>query len=300
MSTLLGILFVFSVMIGSAFVAISLFRRQRDARRLETPERVKFRRGPGETLRARVEELSDRFATTILVGSCVAILLLGIPSFVVKLVPNANGYFLFGSGIALFAAGAVWMIRRSVRILDDLARARLGLRGEALVAESLEICLARGCKVFHDVPIEGEWGKANLDHVVVGPKGVAVVETKMRAKPTDRKPFENRVTFDGETLSWPRCTNDSKTLWQVRKNAEWLGAYLLRECGLRIEVKQVIAIPGWNVVEKVLGQPRVVKGKGAGDAVLQALEASADAGWSPTQIEKVCIALESLCRDVEV
>lgn len=300
MSALLGSLFVFSLMIGSAFVAVTLFRRQRRSRGLQTPEPVKFRRGPGETLRRRTEELSDRFATTLLLGSCIAIALLGIPGLVLKLVPNADPLLLFGSGLALFAAGAVVMIRRSVRILDERARARLGFIGEGLVAESLETCLARGCRVFHDVPIHGEWGKANLDHVVVGPNGVAVVETKMRAKPSDKQPWENRVTFDGKMLSWPRCPDESKTLWQVRKNAEWLEDHLRNECGFPVSVRTVIAIPGWNVVEKVLGQPRVVSGKGAGDAVLQTFDANADSKMSQAQIKRICLALEALCRDVEI
>ncbi len=300
MATLLGILFVFSVMIGSAVIAVVLFRSQRRSRRLQTPEPVKFRRAPGETLRRRMEELSDRFATTILVGSSVAICLLGVPGLVVRWVPNAYPIFLFGSGMALFAAGAIVMLRRSVRILDERARARLGFIGEGLVAESLESCLARGCRVFHDVPIHGEWGQANLDHVVVGPNGVAVVETKMRAKPSDKQAWENRVTFDGKVLAWPRCPDDSKTLWQVRKNAEWLEAYLLKECDVSSPVKRVIAIPGWNVVEKALGQPRVVSGKGAGDAVLQALDANGNHRLSPAEIDLVSVALETLCRDVEI
>jgi len=247
-----------------------------------------------------MEELSDRFATTILVGSCVAICLIGVPSLVVKWVPNADSILLFGSGMALFAAGAIMMLRRSIMILDERARARLGFIGEGLVAESLEVCLARGCRVFHDVPIQGEWGKANLDHVVVGPNGLAVVETKMRAKPSDKQAWENRVTFDGKVLSWPRWPDDSKTLWQVRKNAEWLEDYLRKECGVSFPVKQVIAIPGWNVVEKALGQPRVVTGKGAGDAVLQSLDAGAEPRLSKPQVERVSALLETLCRDVEV
>jgi hypothetical protein len=300
MTAIIGSIFVSLVMIGSTLVALMLFRRQRKSRRLQTPEPVRFRRGAGETLRRRMDDLSERFVTTILVGSCVTIALLGIPGLVLKLVPNANPFLLFGSGIALFGAGAVAMIRRSVRLLDERAKARLGFIGEGLVAESLEVCLARGYRVYHDFPIEGDWGKANIDHVVVGPNGLAVVETKMRTKPSDKRAWENRVTYDGEVLAWPRCPDDSKTLWQVRKNAEWLEAYLLKECGFSFPVKKVIAIPGWNVVEKVLAQPRVVTGRGAGDAVLQALDANAEARFSKSQVERLAAALDALCRDVEV
>lgn len=300
MTRLLAIVFVFSVMVGSAYLALWLFRRQRRARNLEPPEEVKLRRGPGESLRVRMEELSERFANTILAGAALSVCLLGIPWIVFQFFPNAHVLLLLGSGIALFLAGAIAVIRRSATLLDERAKARLGYIGERLVAESLEACVARGCRVFHDLPIHGDWGRANIDHVVVGPTGVAVVETKMRGKPSDKKPWENKVRFDGETLAWPRCPDDSKTLWQVRKNAEWLESYLVKECGFSGPVKQVIAIPGWTVVETALTTPRVVTGKCAGDAVLQALDANGETRFSSTQLTRLVAAMEALCRDVEV
>lgn len=300
MLSLFGIVFVFVVMIGSALLAVWIHRRQSQERNLQTPDAIKLHRGPGESLRRRMDELSDRFGESFVFGAPVPIVLLGVPYLVFYFAPNADPYLLYGSALALFAAGLFWLARRSARHLDERAKARLGYIGERLVADSLEVCLARGCRVFHDVPIAGEWGQANIDHVVVGPHGVAVVETKMRAKPRDRQAWENRVTFDGQTLVWPRCPDDSKTLWQVRKNAQWLESYLLKECGFSFEVKQVIAIPGWNVVEKVLGQPRVVNGKGAGDAVLQALGVGSEPRFTRSQVERLIAALETLCRDVEV
>jgi hypothetical protein len=86
----------------------------------------------------------------------------------------------------------------------------------------------------------------------------------------------------------------------VRKNAEWLESYLVKECGFSGPVKQVIAIPGWRVVETALTNPRVVAGKGEGDAVLQALDASGETRFSSTQVTRLVAAMEALCRDVEV
>jgi hypothetical protein len=50
-----------------------------------------------------------------------------------------------------------------------------------------------GYQVFHDVQFE----RRNVDHVVVGPKGVFALETKTRRKPFKEK---NRVAFDGEAV----------------------------------------------------------------------------------------------------
>lgn len=236
----------------------------------------------------------------ILAGSCGSVSVLTLPGLVLKLIPNADMSLLLGSSLVLFAGGVLATTLRSVRLLDERARVRLGYVGERLVAESLEARLGSGWRLFHDIPISGEWGEANIDHVVVGGTGIAVVETKMRSKPSDKEAWENRVRFDGKVLSWPRCPNDSKTLWQVKKNAEWIGDYLQRECGFSVSVKQVIAIPGWNVEEAVLGQPRVVSGKGAGDAVVQALGADNATTFSTDQRNRICLALEALCRDVDV
>lgn len=66
-----------------------------------------------------------------------------------------------------------------------------------------------------------------------------------------------------------------------------------------MRAKRVVAIPCWKVVEKSLGQPRVVNGKGAGDAVMQSLADSAGPVLSADQLRRVCALFETLCRDVE-
>lgn len=86
----------------------------------------------------------------------------------------------------------------------------------------------------------------------------------------------------------------------MRKNAEWLETYLVKACGFSGPVKQVVAIPGWWVVETDLTTPRVVTGKCAGDAVLQALDSNGGTRFSSTQLTRLVAAMEALCRDVEV
>lgn len=299
MTTIAALVFVFSVVIGSASLSVWLFQRQRKARALHPPDSVSFLRGPGESLDRQLDQLLEKFVSTILIGSSLTVVLIGVPGLVLRFFPEANPFLLFGSGILLFIAGAIWVVRRATKLLDERARVRLGWIGERLVAESLEACLAKGCRVFHDVPIDGEWGKANIDHVVVSMHGIVVVETKMRSKPSDKKAWENRVVYDGSKIIWPRNPNDTKTLWQVQKNAEWIEAFLRDRCGISPSVKKVIAIPGWNVIERVLSQPRVVSGQGAGSAVLKSLEINSEPSFKSKQVDAWFAALDQLCRDVE-
>jgi hypothetical protein len=68
---------------------------------------------------------------------------------------------------------ATWLWTR----FNNYRKAHLGYYGERAVGEQLENLLARGYRVFHDVPAVGS-KPFNLDHVAVGKTGVAVLETR--------------------------------------------------------------------------------------------------------------------------
>ena len=155
-----------------------------------------------------------------------------------------------------------------------------------------------GFAVFHDVPIGGDGWYANIDHVAIGRQGVVVIETKMRSKPKDVQSGDIRVEFDGTKISWPRHSSDTKTLWQVRKNAEWMARFIEETCDLSVSIGQVIAIPGWKVDEKVLKKPRVVSGRGVSDAVVHS--AGVEMALSRDEHKRICDALRSRCRDVSI
>ena len=60
-------------------------------------------------------------------------------------------------------------------------RLREARNGERVVAEHLNQLIAEGYTVFHDVPCGFKKGKKmlfNIDHLLVGKKGIFAVETK--------------------------------------------------------------------------------------------------------------------------
>jgi hypothetical protein len=67
-------------------------------------------------------------------------------------------------------------IRRTRQQLKNL---RLGRDAERAVAQYLEWFRTAGFFVFHDVPN----GTANIDHVLIGTRGVFSIETKAVSKP---------------------------------------------------------------------------------------------------------------------
>lgn len=292
------LIFLITLLAFYGGISLFLFRRQKKLRRLQPPESIVALRGPGESCRQKFEKLWERIFLVILIGACATMALAGVPSWILHLRPEANVWLLVGSTFCLFAACGVWVVGYLVTLLHRQSNERLGWIGETFVAEHLRPCQGHGFTLFHDVPISGEGWESNIDHIAVGRKGIIVIETKMRSKPSDTPSREIRVEYDGEKISWPRWKEDTRTLWQVRKNAEWMSRFVKETCGVSMPVGQVVAIPGWRVDEKVLQNPRVVSGKGVSDAVIQL--AGHEDELSIDAVHQIHEALGNLCRDLSI
>lgn len=143
--------------------------------------------------------------------------------------------FTIAAGLALtYAVVRIW------RALPRLRRLRQGLEGERAVGQFLERLRERGYVVFHDVVGAG----FNVDHVLIGPKGVVTVETKTWAKPLTG---QAKIVFDGETIRVGRALPDRDPVAQARAQASWIGSILAESTGQRIEVRAVVVFPGWFI-----------------------------------------------------
>jgi hypothetical protein len=138
---------------------------------------------------------------------------------------------------AVFFTGAlsykVWRIRGKVRRLPQ------GHDGEREVAEVLEEIVQSGSYAVHDVPADG----FNLDHVVIGARGIYVIETKTWSKPNGRV----RIEFDGEQLCIAGKTPARDPLVQCRAAVHWLRGYLKQSTSKDLPVRGVVVFPGWWV-----------------------------------------------------
>lgn len=89
------------------------------------------------------------------------------------------------------AAERVARLRRELEHAERNAHAwSLGAAGEAILAEKLREIAPLGWQVIHDVHWPGR-PQANLDHVLIGPGGIVVV---------DAKNWNGEVTLSGGTL----------------------------------------------------------------------------------------------------
>jgi hypothetical protein len=92
-----------------------------------------------------------------------------------------------GLGFALLIGGLAFIGRLLPR-MTTIAWS-IGANGEAATARYLDPLAEHGFVVMHDLSIPRS--KANVDHVVIGPTGVFVVETKN---------IRGKVRIDGETV----------------------------------------------------------------------------------------------------
>lgn len=94
------------------------------------------------------------------------------------------GWYLLGwvAAVVLALAAAAADTIRVARRWDDAAAWRKGAAGERRTARLLRPLERAGYVVLHDRSLPGS--RANVDHLVIGPHGVAVIDTKNWGKNT--------------------------------------------------------------------------------------------------------------------
>jgi hypothetical protein len=283
-------------------VAVIVWMRWRRKTKWPFKESDKLLRMPGESLKKEVAKAEENFAGEFVGGAIAS--LVAIPAFyqAFKLGGSSDVPAFTGGMVAFFFVlwVSAWRIGKLARRRADY---HIGWFGERIVADHLRPLQVDGYRIFHDVPCEGSTGRFNIDHVTVGPTGVAVIETKTKRKrtsknaATEHKP-EHKVNFDGIHLHWPGGKTSDDAIKQVHGNAKWLIEWIAERTGLKVSAKRIVAIPGWWVDE-------TPKTPNPGVRVipphflLNAIKGHGQVALSAAQIDLVARQLEAKCRDVE-
>ena len=118
------------------------------------------------------------------------------------------------------AAGIVNVVQGDPQSTSAWAK---GARGERLVGRRLDTLSTRGITVLHDRSVPGT--RANVDHVVVAPSGVWVIDTKNLAGTVERR--EQRRWFTSDRRLYIRGRDQTKLIdnlaWQVNAVRKALG-----------------------------------------------------------------------------
>jgi hypothetical protein len=138
---------------------------------------AEYRRRRAPEVAAWTHSLPWRMAAVLAVG-LAASLLAG------QVAPDAAGLL----AVAV-AAGLGWRLR--FRPSADTLASRRGAAGERRTARLLAPLERHGWAVLHDLAIPGT--PANIDHLVIGPGGVALVDTKQ---------YRGRLWLDPDGLLW--------------------------------------------------------------------------------------------------
>jgi hypothetical protein len=268
------------------------YDKKRRENRIQAPQTEKLLRPPGYSLSIRLDALADRVINKAFVtcGLCaISGTFLGTAG---RLYGIWCGSILL-LGLAFGFAGGI----TAVRVFADLRRVRnirLGLRGEQAVAEALQEVADCGYRVFHDFPGGDDW---NIDHIVVGPMGIFLIETKARSRVRTHgnKQPSHIVNVIGDTLRFPTADN-SKAIRQAERNARWLADYLTKKTGEKVEVEALVVLPGWFV--KIQDPSRKGPGVMNADYLTKYLRGRSRK-VELAQVRRIVAAVDEKCRDIE-
>jgi hypothetical protein len=136
-----------------------------------------------------------------------------------------------------------YLIINLTRLSSRHKRIRLGYEGELAVGQELNQLMRQGYLVYHDFPAD----RFNIDHIIVGAKGVFAVETRTRLTgPGGTGGQEATVTYDGRMLVYGD-KSDFETIELAEQQADWLSQWLAAATGDPIAVRAIVTLPGWVV-----------------------------------------------------
>lgn len=211
-------------------------------------------RPPGESFRLDLRETGAQLVVRLLFTLGVAVVT-GVAARMVAdghNYPLVHGVMFTGSGIAL--ALTLWTWRLTARWRNS----HVGLEAERMVGHELNLLMLDGCRVFHDL-VDRRIG--NLDHIIVAPHAVFVVETQTWNKDRPESgPAIDRAIFNGRELRFPRFTTNEPIV-RAARNAKWLEKYISRNAGIQLPVHPIVTLPGWTVDRTGQGPVTVVNPK---------------------------------------
>lgn len=134
----------------------------------------------------------------------------------------------------------IFVLWKFQNLKKDISSLKLGRDGERIVAQELDVLKRQNYHVFHDIQAE----KFNLDHIVLSPQGIFVIETKTFSKPQRGNP---KVRFDGSKISVDGVRVDRDPINQAQALRRWMQEILKKSTGRDYPVKAVVVFPGWFV-----------------------------------------------------
>jgi hypothetical protein len=273
------------------WIFLGAFRTYHFLKKRQPPFTRSLLRAPGQSLLREIEHLSGEII--VYVGYLCLAPMLMYALYVSRLyfyekTPSLLDAAVLGGFVFLLI---VYCFVRLKVLLRRRRRLRLGYEGEVAVGQELNQLLRDGYHVYHDFPA----GKFNIDHIVVGPKGIFAVETKARSKPdTGRGTEDATVAYNGRILQFPTGT-DTESTKQTRLRAQWLSEWIGGAIGEPVAARGILALPGW-FVKRTSPEGIPVVNPRQFPSLFRHIQPRA---LSEEIIARIVHQLEQKCRDVE-
>lgn len=203
---------------------------------MKSPIKERPLNNPGESLERRVQEIRYDEYLAPAIWATFAVVMAGLEwwrwFFQTPLSPWA--YTILAVAVVAYA------VRKILKACSKVKNYEQGLEGEKSVGQFLETLRSKGALVLHDIGGDG----FNLDHVVIHPTGIYVIETKALSKPDQGKA---ELIFDGERITKDGMEQDRNPLTQVTAQSRWLRDQLKESTGHTFPIRPVVLYPGWYV-----------------------------------------------------
>lgn len=155
--------------------------------------------------------------------------------------------WIAGIAIAIIAIIALRICyRNAAKRIDLLA---MGRDGELALSDALQPLRALGYEILHDLPYDPRREDSpNIDHLVIGPAGLFVIETKYRTKHDDNE----RIIVDGDELRIGDRATDTDAIGQTIGNAKRIAEILREVTGRpRIKTQPILVFVGrWYIEDR--------------------------------------------------
>lgn len=253
------------------------------------PVKQRLLRAPGESLRIRIGEINEKLMLLIFAITGTGGFLGYYTDLAGKLSESLRFQYLaafWAAALLILTSLTAWLVHTYRLRLDY----ELGESGERAVGEETNKLMRFGCHVFHDLVVEN-W---NIDHVVVAPSGVYVIETKAYRKQKTHGDDFYKVRFDGKALHFPGWT-ETRSLRQAQRNAAYLSEELSKLLGEPVQVRPVLALPGWMVSREGKGTVAVLNHREFQSCIVQKSQEK----LSLNKVERIAAILDERCRTIE-
>ena len=180
--------------------------------------------------------------------------------------------------LAISFAAMLFIAYSSYKIFGyrkQLRNLKLALEGEKAVGEYLERFREKGFRLFNDI-VAGDF---NIDHILIGKKGIYTIETKTISK---FKRGSQTIKYDGETISVNGQIPDRNPIVQAKAQAGWVKDLLKDLTGKTFKVKPVVLYPGWFVEKQPRGAAVWVLSPKALDSFIENMDSVIDERLIPS------------------